>query len=322
MSDVRDTSSLGATSSSLRGYSRQNKELTEAQAEDRRSIEALEKDLERKRDDYVEARERVLRATKAPSGQRDEIQTLRDQKDDGVTDSMQICKLALQLEELQDQLYYQIEQISTITEENTTLTERNTELKLGLVEAEQRIQTLQGQLTNTSTRYDGLKQLLVKFQRDIHSELSQKEIESTQKPNPPSKVAPVTPIPGPRSRSPTTAQRASEQTPMEILRGELLSSTASLTLEAESPRASGTPSVSRVEPTATARALKMPESTKSALLFAPRIPRLPPNVDHFDWFEEQRALVAKAAGRPPPVPTPRPTFEPPPATTTPEPALD
>ena len=61
---------------------------------------------------------------------------------------------------------------------------------------------LEGQLTDMSTRYEGLKQLLVKFQPDIHAELSQQELESNVIVNRPAKAEPVA------ASSPATAQPA------------------------------------------------------------------------------------------------------------------
>ena len=64
MSNKTDPSSLEARMGSLE--SRQIKELTAAQAKDRRRIKDLERDLERMRADLAVAKEQVERVEEAP----------------------------------------------------------------------------------------------------------------------------------------------------------------------------------------------------------------------------------------------------------------
>ena len=215
----------------------------------------------------------------------------------GSLNSMQVCKLELQLEELQEQLDYQISQNTTLVEQkdilaeqNNTLKERENGLEIRLAEAETRNRALEDTLSDMNTRYGGLKQLLVKSQ--------------------------------PTSSSPATAPPASNPAPFGVLPGQSPSSTAPFVPEKSTPRAFETPSVSEMAHTAPATPFKILESTKSPLSHNPTTVGPYPIRNQHPDFAAERAKVAEHARRRKSAVNPKTNPEGPPATTTPKSALE
>lgn len=314
MSDQTSLSSPGAKAVTLE--SRQVQELTTAQAEHCRGIER-ENDLEGMRADYPEVEKGMERAAEAPFEHHGEVQKLGYQKGTGVADSMQVCRLEFELEKVQEQLEYQITQNNTLAEENATLAgekatlaAQRTGLESSLVEEKSRNLTLQGQLTDMSTRYERLEQLLVKFQRSIHAELSQNDIERNDNVGQPSKVAPLTSALGLVSSTP-----ASEPAPLRVSSGQFPSSAAPFTPEAARRSIWGTRSESRAAHTNPATPVKMPESSEGPYTY--------PSLDKIDVrtipLYYDAVVQAQLFGtRPPPPPAPKAAPAGPPATATPE----
>ena len=313
MSNNTDNSLPEARSGSLE--SRQIKELTAAQVKDRQRIKDLERDLERAKADLAEAKAEVRGVEESPLERHGEPETVRHPKGAGVADSMKVCRLELELEETQEQLEYHITQNTALAEQNTALKERESGLQNRLVEAENRNRVLEGQLTDMSTRYEGLKQLLVKFQRDIHAELSQQEIESNAKVNRPAKAAPVA------ASSPAAAQPASKPFLLGVPPSQLPSSTAPFAARGtpSTATASGTPSVSRTAPTDPAATTKMRGITEGPYFY--------PEVNNEDMQRSPRYVqalhLAQLFGRAPPALPPwKVAAAGSPATTTPKSALE